>query len=87
MLPMRRFVVRSFAAIGMLFVSCHGTTSQVRVIRKPHELDQAIEQGVQHIVIVEHLDLSAYPSKTIFGGGRVLFAPQVTTKSITVREQ
>jgi hypothetical protein len=70
----------------MLFVMMGATSAQVRVVRKVDELAQAIEQGVQHIVIVEHLDLTNHPTAPTIGGGNVLFSPQVSTKSITVRK-
>jgi hypothetical protein len=62
-----------------------GSASEIRAVRKAQELDQAIQQGVEHIVIVEHLDLTDHPSTPVLGNETVLFAPPGTLKSITVR--
>jgi hypothetical protein len=75
-----------FAVSAMLFVMLGATGSQIRVVRKAAELAQAIDEGAQHIVIVEHLDLRSYPARPAIGGESVLFPVSKDTKSITVRE-
>jgi hypothetical protein len=82
---MRRLGCNAFVAGLFLLVLLGCAASELRAVRKAEELDQAIQQGVKHIVIVEHLDLTGYPSRPAANGERVLFAPPGTVKSITVR--
>jgi hypothetical protein len=82
---MRCLAFNPFAVALLLVVMLGGSASQIRAVRKAEELIQAIQQGVEHMLIVEHLDLTGYPTLPAPGGEWVLFASPRTVISITVR--
>ena len=74
-------------AVMLCAAGGRAVADNVRVVRTPSELKRAMRSSgdAQHVVVAEHLDLTALPVQTTGTGLDVLFTIPPGVRSITVR--